>query len=145
MAWGLPPPQLLGGSRGGAELAGAARQGGAFDGQFEVGDGAVDGVVLGALGVGVDPADEILLGGGDAAADDDVPAREDEGADARRLLDRGRADRAEPAEPVRLAVQHQHPRGNPGAGAGAELDPGGTGVEGGAGRGGESGALEPTP
>ena len=39
----------------------------ALDGQLEVGDRAVDGVVLGAVGVGVDPADEVLRGARDAA------------------------------------------------------------------------------
>ena len=73
-----------------------------------------------------------------------LPGRTKEQA-AGRLLDRGRADRAEAAQPVRLAFQHQHPRGDPGAGPGAELDPGGAGVEVGAGRVGEAGALEPDP
>ncbi len=77
--------------------------------------------------------------------DDDVLAGEDEAADRRLLLDRRRADLAEAAEPVGDAVEHQHPRGDPGAGAAAELDPGGAGVEVGAGRALEAGALQPDP
>ena len=44
------------------------------DGQDEVGDRAVDGVVLGAVGIGVDPADEVLAVGADTALDGDVVA-----------------------------------------------------------------------
>ena len=102
-------------------------------------------VVLGALGVGVDPADEVLLRGGDAAADDDVLAGQGELAGGRLGLDRGGADLAEAAEAVRLAVEHQHPRGQPGRRPAAELDPGGAGVEVGARRVLEAGALEPDP
>ena len=58
---------------------------------------------------------------------------------------RGRADRAEAAEPVADPVERQHPGRHPGADPAAELDPGGAGVEPGAGRVGEAGALEPDP
>ena len=97
---GLAHPELVGGARREGQLAGG--RGRAFDGQLEVGDRAVDRVVLGALGVGVDPADEVLARGGDAAADDDVLAGEDEGA-ARRPTPSTEAERILPKPPSRCA------------------------------------------
>src|SRR5215203_6874548 len=103
LVWGLSHAQLVG--AGGGERHPARWQAGTFDRQLEVGDRAVDGVVLGARRVGVDPADEVLGRGGDAAVDDDVLAGEEEAADGWLLFDPGRADRAEAAEPVRLAIE----------------------------------------
>src|SRR5262245_61052956 len=54
---GLAHPELVGGA--GSERQGPRGLRRPFDGQLEVGDGAVDRVVLGAGGVGVDPADEV--------------------------------------------------------------------------------------
>ena len=110
---GLAHPELVGGAGGEPQLAGRLRR--AFDGQLEVGDRAVDRVVLGPVGVGVDPADEVLARRRDAAADDDVLAGQDEGAFARRLLHRGGADLPEAAEPVasrrRGRASRRGPRG----------------------------------
>src|SRR4051794_1896880 len=143
MTWGLAHAQLVGTAAAEGELA--RRQARAFDRQLEVGYRAVDSVVLGAGRVGVDPADEVLLRGRDAAVDDDVLAWQEEAADRGSLLDPGRANRAEAAEAVPLAVEDEHPGGNPGADAGAEANAGGAGVEVGVGRIGEAGALEPDP
>ena len=130
---GLPHAELVGGAGGQAELT--RRLAGALDGQLEVGDRAVDGVVLGPGRVGVDPADEVLRGGRDAAADGDVLAGQEELA-AGRAPPRSGPARIWPRPPSRCGSPSSIsiPEGIQGLVRRAELDPRGAGVEVGAGR-----------
>src|SRR4051812_19286104 len=100
---GLAHAELIGGA--GAEGKATSGKGGSLDAQLEIGNGAVERVVLGAVGIGVDPADEVLLRGRNAAADHDVLARQSELAGARLGHDRGGADLTKAAQPVLLAVE----------------------------------------
>ena len=141
---GLTHPELVG--RAAADDERLGRLALALDQQLQVGDRAVERVVLGAVRVGVDPADEVLRLGRDVALDDDARAVQDEVAARRCLVDRRRAHPLDAAEPVFHTVEDEAPVGDPRHGGGADLDPGGAGVEVGAARAvGEGGALDPDP
>ena len=109
---GLPHPELVGGGAGAGQRDRVAAL--ALDLELEVRDRAVDGVVLGPDRVGVDPADEVARLGEDVPADLDPLPGELELARGRLVVDLGRADPVEAAEPVRLAVEVEDGVGDPG-------------------------------
>ena len=102
--------------------------------------------MLGADGVGVDPGDEVLGRRLNDPRQLHALPLQSEAASGRLLLDLGAADALEAAEPVGLAVQHQHRVADPGRLHAGDLDPAHRHVEvvlGGAPL--EPGALDPDP
>ena len=95
---GLPHPQLVGGRRPAGRAGAPAPR--PLDRQLQIGDRAVDRVVLAAFRVRVDPADEVLPRRRDPPADDDVLAGQEERA-ARSGDSSIRAERIAPSPPRR--------------------------------------------
>ena len=118
---GLAHPDLVGPAA--RELEALRLSPAALDLELEVGDRAVERVVLGPLGVGVDPGDEVAGIRRHPAAQLQALARELELARRRPLVELRRQDAVEATEPVLGAVDSQHPVGDPRRGQGTDLDP----------------------
>src|SRR4051794_15616869 len=110
---GVARPELV--RRGADQLQALGRAPGSLDLEIEIGDRAVQRVVLGPLRVGVDPGDEVPRLGRPPTPDLYALAGDLERA-ARRLLGQLRRQGAvEPAEAMLYGADAQHPVGHPGS------------------------------